>query len=541
MKAVHEILAMSYYPRFAELVNQALTRLDRPPSWLARRLGINQSTVSRWLSHGTRPGDPETVVRIADILGILSQTQELLAAAGYGYVQQVDPNAAESRLDSAPDQNQSTATAGEESSQSTAAPNNLPADLTSFIGRHNELAQIAGYLADPIRRLLNIIGPGGIGKTRLALAVAKATLETHRFPDGIFIVPLAPLTSSEQVIPAVAKAIQYPLERSGEVAARSESKQILDFLATKKILLILDNLEHLPESVGLIDDILTATLSTKIIVTSRERIGLPGEQAIPLQGLDYSEEGTAAEPTSLSAIQIFLECARRHRPHIAASPEELQAILQICRFVEGMPLAIELAAAWVDTLSPGEIWVELRRSVEFLSAISLNVPERHRSMQVVFDATWQRLAPSEQEAFAQLSIFRGGFAQEAASQVANLSLPMLRKLVAHSLIQFEPSIRRYRIHELLRQFGERACQESSDHYVAVQERHSRYHCAMLAQSTGSLQGESQQYTLALLDQKCENLRAAWEWAVDRGSLPSLSSAMDALGYFYEWTGRYDEG
>ena len=188
-------LRMSYYPEFARLVNDALIRRDRSPAWLAQRLGVNQSTVSRWLNQGVRPRDPVTVVRTADVLGLASKSQILLVAAGYAY--------------------QSAPAAGASDDQrggrgTYQPPHNLPVQLTPFIGRHSELAHIANCLTSPDCRLLTIWGLGGIGKTRLALAAAEAQLDSPFFADGIYHVPLAPVSHPDQIVSALATALDLP-------------------------------------------------------------------------------------------------------------------------------------------------------------------------------------------------------------------------------------------------------------------------------------------------------------------------------------------
>ena len=406
---------------------------------------------------------------------------------------------------------------------------NLPPQPTPFIGRETELAQLADLLAEPDLRLITIVGPGGMGKTRLALAVAEAQLSQSRFIGGIFFVSLAHLSESEAIIPAIAEAVGYPFQGDG----RSPQQQLLDYFREKQQLLILDNFEHLLEGVEFVADLLQAAMKVKVLTTSRERLQLHQEQLYPLRGLAFSA-------TRSAAIDLFVQTARRSRPNFAVAPDDLPHLATICKMVEGMPLGLELAASWVDMLSIADIGTEIQRSLDFLETEMRNVPERHRSMRAVFDASWQQLNETEQAVFAQLSVFRGGFTREAAEEVAGTSLRILAALANKSLLHFSQKRDRYEIHGLLRQYAAEKL-DASGLISELRERHAAYYCALLQRRNPELKGPRPQIALAEIGLELDNARAAWKWAVDQGQVERLDQAMDSLGMFFDWRARYPEG
>jgi predicted ATPase len=247
-----------------------------------------------------------------------------------------------------------------------------------------------------------------------------------------------------------------------------------------------------------------------------------------------------------SAIQLFLQNARRIRPDFRLTDDNAPAISQICRLMEGMPLGILLAAAWIELLTPQEIVEEINRSLDFLATDLRDLPERQRSLRAVFDHSWRLLAEKEQAVFQQLSVFRGGFSREAAETVTGASLQTLLALVHKSLLH-RAAEGRYEIHELLRQYAaekldEQTFQVSETWKVSeARDRHSAYYCAFLHQHEADLKGPRQQAALSEIEADSENARVAWQWAVERGQVEYLGQAIDSLGLFHLWRGRLYEG
>lgn len=403
-------------------------------------------------------------------------------------------------------------------------PHNLPPQATPFIGRQVELSALDRFLAEPNVRLVTITGPGGIGKTRLALAAAERQLAQRHFPHGIFFVPLTGVEDSDGVISTIAAALEIRLEQ-GE-------SQLLNRLRPKQLLLLLDNFEQVMEGSSLVMRLLQAAPQLKILVTSRERLRLQGEQLYPLQGLLEAE---ASEKND--ALELFLQAARRVQPDFAQTAVNSAALRQICRLVEGMPLALELAAAWVDLLTPAEIAAEIQRNLDFLSSGLRDSPARHSSMQAVFDASWQHLAPSEQRLLAQTTVFAGGFTREAATAIAHASLPILATLVNKSLLTFAAADGRYHIHGLLRQYA--AAQLETD--AALQERHCAYYCRWMASMQDKLYGPEQMTAVRKIQIEMGNLRAAISYALQQEQFADINVALPGLTEYFRVCGQRQEG
>jgi predicted ATPase/DNA-binding CsgD family transcriptional regulator len=382
---------------------------------------------------------------------------------------------------------------------------NLPPQSTPFVGRTEELTQIAHLLADPTCRLLTLLGPGGIGKTRLALETAAAQLEHYR--DGVYLVPLQALSSLDFIVPAIAEALHFQFYPGGE-----PKQQLLDYLREKSWLLMLDNFEHLLDGVDLLTDILSHAPAVKLLVTSRQRLNLSSETVYTLGGLDMPSEGLADNALDSSAVKLFVQRARRLRPHFALN-DDWVTLARICRLVDGMPLAILLAAAWVEVLSLQEIALEIEHSLDFLETEMRDLPERHRTMRAAFDPTWKRLAEAEQEVFKKLSVFRGGFTREAAQAVAGATLKTLMGLVDKSLVQVMAS-GRYDLHELLRQYGEDKLCEKAEDNAAARETHLFFYAAFAAAQGEEMRGTRMNEAVEATRLEYDNLLTAWYWACE---------------------------
>jgi predicted ATPase/DNA-binding SARP family transcriptional activator len=414
---------------------------------------------------------------------------------------------------------------------STPRPN-LPAQLTPFVGRAAELAQVRERLRDPACRLLTLTGAGGIGKTRLALEAAADRL--HDYGHGAFHVRLAGVRSAEAIVPTIAQAIGFSFYEGGE-----PRQQLLQYLRQKRMLLIVDNYEHMLDGVDVVADILHAAPGVTLLVTSRTRLGLQGEHLFPVGGLAYPEKGTydIAEG-QYDAVDLFLAAARRACPGFVLAGQE-QHVARICRLVGGMPLGILLAAAWAEMLPSAEIADRIGEGIDFLESDWRDVPERHRSIRAVFDHSWCLLGDREAEVFQALSVFSGGFTGQAAQHVAGATLGDLRALVNRSLLH-RSSAGRYDLHELLRQYAAEKLAGSPAAADAARDRHSAYYAAALQRWGEDLKGSRQLAAVAEMDVEIDNARAAWDWAVARGRVDLLDQALDGLAGFCDWRARYAE-
>lgn len=406
---------------------------------------------------------------------------------------------------------------------------------TSFIGRTHEIEEIGTLLADPACRLLTIVGPGGIGKTRLAMEVA-ARFEAC-FPDGIYRVPLAPISRVDDILNAIVESTPFRFQHNDQPPL----DQFLAYLHEKRgkqMLFVLDNFEHVLDGSALLSDMLAATDHMKIVATSREPLNLQEEWVRHLSGLTYPTNGSHAPPDHYSAVQLFVERARRIRGNFNID-EEHGNVFEICRLVEGMPLAIELAAGWLSTLQPADIAREIRRNMDFLATRSRNLPERHRSIRSVFEQSWHLLSADEQDLFRNLSLFRGGFTREAATRIAGADLATMAGLVDKSLVRLNGN-GRYDVHELVRQYGAEQL-DTAHQTTTLQHAYLHYYLKLLRELEPRIKGHGQIEALDAIEADFENIRNAWLWAVAQGEWDAIHQAAESLHFYADMRGRYHDG
>ena len=407
----------------------------------------------------------------------------------------------------------------------------LPTPLTPIAGREAERKDISDDLAERRHRLLVLHGPGGIGKTRLALEVAAEQATLWR--DGVWFVSLAEIPASE----GLSAAISGVLHRE---AAPLDAPQLIAFLRSKELLLILDEFEHLLTGVPLLAEILCWAPEVKILVTSRARLGVKGERAIPLAGLKVPAKDPAiiAETKGYSAVQLFLQSARRAAPGFGLSPENLPHVLRICRLVAGLPLGIELAAAWVHLFSCRKIADEIEHSAGFLRNPRSSNPTRHDSLRASFEHSYRLLPAADRSLYRRLTVFRGGFTPEAAGRVAGADPSALSSLLYVSLLQ--TSSRRLDMHLALREFAaERLADEPREEWE-TRERHSRTYLAMVRERGNLLRGTRAREASDEIDLELANVGAAWRWAVEQVRLEELESSIGGLARFYDLRGLFRE-
>jgi len=409
----------------------------------------------------------------------------------------------------------------------------LPTHLTQFIGRQRELTEIEERLAMAACRLVTLIGPGGTGKTRLAAEVARRQVD--RFPHGVFWVDLQAVTTPDLLATAVADTLALPQ------ASHDSRVALLHALQSKTLLLVLDNFEQLRDDASLLTQLLHGAAGVKLLVTSREALNLQEEWLYPVTGLPIPAETDQdwQRLKQVDAVQLFVARARRVQP--AFQPEaERDGILQVCRLVEGMPLALEMAASWARALDSKAIAAEIQRSLNFLTATAQNIPDRHRSIHSIFEHTWAQLAPEEQTAFGQMALFRGGFRREAAEAVAGADLPLLASLVDRSLLRWDAN-GRYQMHELLRQYAAAHATTTADQLAAARQRHAAYFANFLHQHTGHLLSQRQPEAVQVIAPELDNIRAAWEWMLTNGRYDLINQAVDGLAMFCQLQSKFLEG
>ena len=407
-----------------------------------------------------------------------------------------------------------------------------PLPTTPFIGREAELATLGDLLAKPGCQLLTLVGPGGIGKTRVATQLAQE--QAVAFAYGVAFVSLVSVQTAAHIVPAIARALQITLHHQADPLV-----QLAMYLCDKELLLILDNFEHLQAGVGVLSALIRDAPGVTLLITSRERLNLREEWAVQIEGLTYPVNDRDDTLEAYSAARLFLETARRVQGGHGLSPLERQSVPRICRLVHGMPLALELAAAWVRLLSCAEIAAEIERSLGFLTTPSNNGPERHRSMHVVFERSWQLLADDEQRVLRQLAVFRGGCDRTAGLDVVGATLPRLAALVDKSLVH-RAANNRYALHELVRQYAEEKLVAAGE-VEQTRDRHLTFYLQIAEDMEPKLVGPEQEVALGTLESDHDNLRAALQWALDGGKCEDAARLAGALARFWDMRGYFSEG
>lgn len=390
-----------------------------------------------------------------------------------------------------------------------AARHNIPASSTEFVGRENELQNLRGRLADPACRLVTLTGLGGAGKTRLAQETAR--LCADMFINGAWMVQLAAV-DADGLIPAIGGVFDFPFAKG------DAKKQLLGYLRQKELLLVMDNFEHLLESSALVSEILQAAPEVKILVTSRERLELEGEWAVELSGLGSG---------STEANQLFVQSSKRARAEIQFEEADQAGVAEICRLVGGLPLGIEIAAAWTRSMTIEAVRDEIQKSLDFLASSRRDMPERQRSLRAVFESSWARLNEAEQKTFAALSVFRGGFSREAAEAVAGKFDSLLNRSLASR------NGERFELHDVTRQFAEEK--------LSAKKKARNAHAAYFAKWAGERAQWNERASFAVMRDDFENVRAAWLWASEQKDAAALSSLIHFTKRYLDIQGRYREG
>lgn len=477
---------------------------------LAEQVGCATATI-RKIETGERRPSFQMAARLAQILDLPAESRlEFMELARFSAAEQNSPDS-----DSLP-------------ASDTPKSSSLPSYFTPFLGRDREVIDLRQRLQSRDYRLVTLLGVGGVGKTRLAVEVAR---EMTEFRDGITFVSLATLSDPDDVTSTIATALGFHF--SGPV---SPVNQLVQFLSDKHVLLILDTVEHLLEPGGLLIDLIVQALQlapqVKLLITSRERLKLQAEWVVEVAGLTVGPARMDGRMPTSPAIQLFFEHARRVRHDYVPSASDGSAVAEICQLVGGLPLGLELAASWIRILSPQEISQELSTNFHISPIAPQDFPERHHSLAAVFHQSWQLLTKVERQTLQRLAVFRGGFSREAAEAVAGASLALLVSLVDKSLLRRLPNAQ-YELHQLIRQFALEQLQQSSAELQDAYRLHSTYYRSLLQRTVNPQTTEPNNASLVLLIQNIGNLRAAWNYAVSHADQETILAIARGLVLIYD--------
>ena len=518
---------------FGEWLRRRRKTLDLTQEELARRAGCSVFTM-RKIESGERKPSKQLAGLLAQALEIPNEDLQTFMRVARGEL-----IADRLRQPSFP------AVASLSTSRPVSPASRIPLQFTPLIGRDAELAAMEKLLDDPQCRLLTLTGLGGIGKTRLAIEFAARQLPA--FPGGVFYIPLASVNSTEAIVPAIADVLEF-----GFSGPTDPEEQLVSYLASgiqHAALMVLDNLEHLlvqPAAddgqsgvVELVSEILWRSPNVKILGTSSERLNLQGEWTYELHGLPVPPLEFSGKLDDYGAAALFMQRARQAKASFEFTEDQQPHLAHICNLLEGIPLALELAAAWAAMLSCQEIAQEIRSSTDFLTTSMRDIPRRHRSMRASFDHSWKLLSDEERQALCRLSVFQGGFDRKAADQIAGAALPVLASLDAKSLVR-RTETGRYDLHEVIRQFASSHLNDDP-RCPETHERHCECYLSFAREHEKSLKSATQQEAVRHLTNEIDNIRAAWTWAIHHEKYAELGQAVRSLGWYFEVAGLYREG
>ena len=488
---------------------------------LAARIGCAVVTLRKIEADERRPSR-EFAARLADELGIPPQERETFVRVARGELPV-------SRLPAV--------------QASRATPSNLPYPTTALVGRRREIEQVQGMLTRPDVRLLTLTGAPGVGKTRLALEAARGL--SGPFADGVFFVPLAGLNDAAQVLVAVAHAL-----RLGPSGGQPLLERLANYLSARQLLLVLDNFEHVLPAAPQLTRLLMAAPRLKVLATSRAALRLSGEHRFlvlplavpPASGPGRGALGNGHVEECSAAVDLFIERARVAEPGLSLSEANQRAVEEICRRVDGLPLAIELLAARAALFTPQELLARLDGRLALLASGPRDVPARHMTLERAIDWSYELLSPAHQQVFRRLSVFAGGFTLEAAQSVCvgngegqDDVVDGVLELVASSLLQRHAAADGHSRFEMLRTVREYATRQLAGSGEAddIRRRHAAHFLRLAEAAEQAWDTPSEWDRLRQLVAERENLRAALRWGLDASDAALLLRLNAALFSF--WT------
>lgn len=425
-------------------------------------------------------------------------------------------------------------------------PTNLPESLTSFVGRHAEVEAVVEALRK--NRLVTLVGPGGIGKTRLAVQSGREAFDA--FPDGVWLVDLSTLTTESLVVPSVGRVLEVT-QRTGD----DLEDAIVETIGARRLLLVLDNCEHVRSAVrSLLDEILRQCPYVHVLATSREALGLVAEHvrdvpALATPPLDLPEAELLEACQSSEAVLLFVDRARAVRSDFRLNEQNVSPVVCVCRRLDGIPLAIELAAARTVVMSPAQLLTRLEKSLDLLASRQVGIPDRHRTLRASIEWSYQLLPAPLREFFARLSVFRGGWSLEAAENVLAGdavidgvdTVDALEQLAASSLIVADEHFDeiRFRMLETIREFA--VSLVSAEPGSSLRAAHAEYFRSFVELADEQLAGRDQHVWLAKVAADLDNVRAAIDWSKRSGDLDLGLKIAASMGRFWLVRGFVAEG
>jgi predicted ATPase/transcriptional regulator with XRE-family HTH domain len=544
-------MALERSRAFGELLHEYRRAARLTQEELAARAGLSARTLRKLESGDSQAPRKDTILLLADALGLPPEQQARFVSSarqarvsrqsgGDSYATGVDATEAASPASGGP-------------SATATARHNLPAHLTPLLGREHDEAAAVHLLRREEVRLLTLTGAPGIGKTRLALQVASNLLDMT--PDGVFLVELAPITDPTLVLATIMRTVGGR-ETGGASAAPLAA--LITRVGTRRMLLLLDNFEQVLAAAPPLVEWLHACPGLRLLVTSRTPLRLRGEHRLAVPPLALPDmaalPSTADELLQYAAIALFVQRAREVKPTFALTAPQAPAVAAICHRLDGLPLAIELAAAWVRLLTPVMLLARLEQRLPLLTAGPRDLPERQQTLRSAIEWSYELLAPTEQVLFRRLAVFVGGWTLEAAEAVygeasesaagrSETVLPMLATLVDTSLVdQPEEAANeevRFRLLELVREFALERLAASGEAEAAA-EQHARYYLGLGRQAGVELAGPAMEAWIARLSRENENLRVAFAWAKGHDIASGLHVAGD-IWQHWAAQGLFGEG